>query len=70
VHHQRRFGDAKTRTAELLGHGNAQPAGFGQGLVEVVRKAAVPVLLQPVVIIERRAGPLHGVPDLFLLGAP
>jgi hypothetical protein len=44
LHHQRRLGDAQARAAPGLRHRDAQPAGIGQRLVELVREAAVAVL--------------------------
>ncbi|MGX1043962.1 hypothetical protein AB7M41_003668 [Bradyrhizobium diazoefficiens] len=45
THHDRRFRDAEPRAAIGLRHADAEPAGVGQRLVEIVRKAAVMVLL-------------------------
>ena len=68
VHHQRRLGDAQAGAAVGFGHGDAQPAGVGQRAVEVVGKAPLTVLAQPVVGVERRADALDGVLNLLLLG--
>ena len=68
LHHQRRLGDAEARAAVRLRHGDAEPAGVGERAVEVVGEAALAVLAQPVVGVERRAEPLDRVADAFLLG--
>ena len=50
------------------GYGDAEPARFGQRLVEVMRKAALAVFREPVVGVERLEHALDGGLDLLLLG--
>ena len=45
--------DAEARAAELLRHGDAEPAVLGDRLVEVGREAALVVALQPVLVGKR-----------------
>ena len=68
LHHQRRFGDAEARAAVLLRDADAEPAVVREGAVEIVRKAAVAVLGEPVVVAEPRADLADRVADRLLLG--
>ncbi len=63
VHHDRRLGDAKARTAVFLGHGDAQPAALGHGAVELTRELAVIIARQPVVVAEMRRDRAHALAD-------
>ena len=65
---QRRFGDAEPRAAVFLRHRDPQPAVLRERGVEIVRKAALAVALEPVVEIEARADLRDRVADRFLLG--
>ena len=67
LHQQGRLGDAETRAAVFLGHGDAQPAGIGHRLVEVVGKSAFLVLLQPVPVVELGTQPGDAVADRELV---
>src|SRR5262245_32913592 len=67
LHHHGGFGDAEPRTAISLGNSNAEPAGIGKGAMKVVRKVAVTVSCQPVVIAELGAK-LQNCRADFLLG--
>ena len=51
-HHERGFGDAEPRAADLFGHGDAEPAAVRHGPVEGVREGAVAVACEPVVVVE------------------
>ena len=55
LHHQRGFGDPQPRAAVVLRHRDAQPAGLRDRPVEILRKTAFPVALEPVLRIEARA---------------
>ena len=68
LHHQRRFGDAQARAAIGLGNGHAQPARLGHGGVELVRKLAGAVVLEPVVLTKGGTGLQHGFANGLLLG--
>ena len=59
LHQDRRLGDAEPAAAIFLRHRDAEPAGLGHRLVKLVRKAALGVLLQPVIVAEalRTAAP-------------
>ena len=67
AHHDRGFGDAETGAAIGFRHADAEPAGIGQRLVEIVRKAALAILLQPVGIIEVAADFRDRVANGFLI---
>ncbi|MHC2151148.1 hypothetical protein ACVIW3_002077 [Bradyrhizobium diazoefficiens] len=67
AHHDRGFGDAEPRAAIGLRHADAEPAGVGQRLVEIVREAAVVVLLQPVGIGKTFTDLGDGIANGFLL---
>ncbi|MET4844366.1 hypothetical protein ABIF62_004861 [Bradyrhizobium japonicum] len=67
AHHDRGFGDAEPRAAIGFGHADAEPAGVRQRLVEVVREAAVMVLLQPIGVGKTFADLCDSVANGFLL---
>ena len=69
LHHERGLGDAETGAAVLLRHGDAEPAGRGQGGMELVRKLAAAILLQPIGVVELGAELADLVADLLLLRA-
>ena len=69
LHQDRGFGDAEPAAAISLRHRNAEPAGLGHRLMELVRKTALLVLFQPIFVAKARAQPRHGFPQLPLLGA-
>src|SRR3546814_9824957 len=52
VHHRRRFGDTETRTAVFFGHRDTEPAAIGHRLVKRMRKHAVFVTREPVIVVE------------------
>src|SRR3546814_18984662 len=52
VHHRRRFGDTETRTAVFFGHRDTEPAAIGHRLVKRMRKNAVFVTREPVIVVE------------------
>src|SRR6185312_14435009 len=66
LHHQRGFGDAEAGAAEFLRHRDAEPSRLRKGAVEIVRKAAVAVLGEPIRVIEALAQAAHGCAKLFL----
>jgi hypothetical protein len=55
AHHDGGLGDAEAGTAIGFRHADAEPAGVGQRLVKIMRKAALAILLQPISIIEAGA---------------
>jgi hypothetical protein len=63
VHHDRRLGDAEAGAAVLGRHRDAEPAGVGHRAVEVLRKLAVVVAGQPVVVVEALDDGGHAVAD-------
>ena len=65
---QRCLGDAKTGAAELLWHGDAEPAGLRDGAVELLGEAAIAVALQPILRVEALAQSRDAVADRELLG--
>src|SRR6202030_1246875 len=69
AHHDRRFDDAETGAAILLGNADAEPAGIRQRLMAVGGEAALPVLVQPIGVIEARADFRNVVADRFLVGS-
>src|SRR5712672_1923374 len=68
LHQDRGFGDPEPAAAISLRHCDAEPAGPGHRLVELVRKITLLVLLQPVFVAKARAQPRHRVPQFPLLG--
>src|SRR3546814_20321971 len=61
VHHRHRLRDAEPRAAIFLGHGDAEPTAVGHGAVEIFRKLAAIVAVEPIFIVvgrsaERRVG--------------
>ena len=68
LHHQRRLGDPEPRAAMLLRHGDAQPAGLRDRGMELVRKTAVAVALEPVLRVEALAQLEDCVANGALLG--
>ncbi len=69
LHQDRGFGDAEPAAAISLRHCNAEPAGRGHRLMELVRKASLLVFLQPVFVAKAGAQPRDGFPQFPLLGA-
>ena len=69
LHHEHGLGDAETGAAVLFRHRNAEPAGRGQGGVQLMRKRAGAILLQPIGIVELGAELADLVADLLLLRA-
>ncbi len=69
LHQDRGFGDAEPAAAISLRHCNAEPAGRGHRLMELVWKASLLVFLQPVLIAKAHAQPRDGFPQFPLLGA-
>src|SRR5262249_5317834 len=67
-HHDRGFEDAETRAAILLGDADTEPTSVGERLVEVGGEAALPVLLQPIGVVEAGADFHNGITDRFLVG--
>ena len=68
AHHDRGIGDAEPRAAIFFGNADTEPPGIGHRLVEIGRKAALFVLLQPIGIVETRADLADGITDRFLIG--
>ena len=68
LHQDRGFGDAEPRAAVFLRHGDAEPAGFRDGLVEFDRERAGLVALGPVVVAEPFAQGADGIADRCALG--
>ena len=65
LHQHRRLGDAEPAAAIGFRHGDAEPAGLGHRPVKFVRKAALLVLFQPVIVAEAArtaARPRRGSP--------
>ncbi len=69
LHHDRGLGDAEPGAAVLLRHCDAEPAGSGQGGVQLVRKIAAAIVLQPVGVVELGTELADLVPNLLLLRA-
>ena len=69
LHHDRGLGDAEPRAAERLRHGDAEPSVLGDRGVELMREAALAIVLEPVSVVETRAKREDLGADLFLLGA-
>ncbi len=67
MHHDRRFGHTQASAAVFLRHRNAQPATIGHSLVEIVRKFARFVAIEPIGVIEGFAHLRHRIADRFLL---
>ena len=63
MHHHRSLADTKARAAIFLRHGDAEPAAFGDRLVEAMREHAIAVPLQPIVVAELVANRLNAVAD-------
>ena len=68
LHHQRGLGDAEAGTAVGLRDADAEPAVVGEGAVKIVRKAAVAILGEPVVVGKSRADASDRLADRLLLG--
>src|SRR3546814_7855194 len=51
VHHRHRLRDAEPRAAIFLGHGDAEPTAVGHGAVEIFRKLAAIVAVEPIFIV-------------------
>ena len=62
LHQDRGFGDAEPAAAVSLRHRNAEPPGLSHRPMELVRKTALIVLLQPVFVAKAPAQPRHGFP--------
>ena len=69
LHQDCRFANAEAAAPISLRHRNAEPSAFGHRPMELVRKAALLVLPQPVLVAEARAQPRHGIPQFLLLDA-
>ena len=67
LHEYRGLGDAEPAAAVIRRHGDAEPPGLGHRPVKFVRKAALVVFREPVIVAEPRAEPQHRCPDLPLL---
>jgi len=66
LHHHRGLGDAQA-TATIFGwQADAQPAAIGERTVQLVRKAADAVTLEPVGIVEAGANFAYGFADGFV----
>ena len=63
VHHDGRFGDAETRAAVVLRHGDPEPSGLGHRAMEFARENAVLVAREPVVVAELRDDGAHAFAD-------
>ncbi len=68
MHHDRGFGDAEPRAAQLDRHGDAEPARFRHRLVEFVREAGRLVAFRPVIVAEAGADLRDIVGDGAMLG--
>src|SRR5262249_55215873 len=68
AHHDGGFGDAEPGSAKSLRHGNAEPAVGRKRHMELVRKAALAVALEPIVLGKARADFLDCVAHRLLLG--
>ncbi len=66
AHQHRRFGDTEARAAIDLRHGNAEQSGIGHRAIEVLRKFAAAVALEPIGVVEAAAEPLGERPHLLL----
>jgi hypothetical protein len=66
LHHHRGFGDAQA-TATVFGRqADAQPATVSERAVQLVRKAADAVALEPVSVVEAGANLANGLADGFV----
>src|SRR3546814_4701710 len=63
VHHRHRLRDAEPRAAIFLGHGDAEPTAVGHGAVEIFRKLAAIVAVEPIFIVVGRADGAHALAD-------
>jgi hypothetical protein len=68
VHQDGGFGHAEIGAAIFLGHGHAKPAGLRHRLVEIVRKLAGFVPVQPIIVVEAGAQAFHILADRLLFG--
>ena len=69
MHYDRGIGDAKPSPADVFGHGDAEPAALGHGLVKFCRKPAVFFSIGPVLVIKTGANPADIRVDRRLLDA-
>ena len=67
LHQYRRLGDAEPTAAILRRHRDAEPPGLRHRPMEFVRKPALGVLREPIIVAEPLAQPRHRRPDLPLL---
>jgi hypothetical protein len=68
LHHDGGFGHAKPGAAIRLRNGNAKPARRCQRAIKFVRKAAIAITCEPVLITELRTEGFDGLPDRRLVG--
>ena len=66
LHHDRGLGDAEARAAIGFRHADAEPAAGGQGAMQLVRKAAIAVALEPIVRAEAGADAGDGIAHRLL----
>jgi hypothetical protein len=69
LHHDRGLGDAEAGPAVLFRHGDAEPAGRSKRTMQLVRKVAAAILVQPIRVVELEAELADLFPDLLLLQA-
>src|SRR5271170_944069 len=67
LHQHRRLGDAEPAAAKFLWHRNAEPPRLGHRPMKLVRKAALGILREPIIVAEAGAQPRDRGPDLLLL---
>ena len=67
LHQHRRLGDAEPAAAISRRHGDAEPPAIGHRPVEFMRKAALSILGEPVIVAKALAQPGDRGPDLPLL---
>ena len=67
LHHDRGLGDAEPGAAVFLRHRDAEPAAFRDRLMELVRKLAVAVACEPVLVVEAGAELRDRVAQLELI---